>query len=246
MATKKKKAVKKKAAKKKVSRKKAPQKSTAKRKKTAVKKSRPASKSKPSQKKKSSRPPLKKTALPKKSAKTKGKARAKTQVKSKPVKTKKSSVKKAASRPTSRKGVASKKPASPKTKQPVAAKKNTVAKAPKKLDPIIEKIKEKLVGTRSDLLKMIQSSQAIERNVGDLTFSNEIDLASSLEGREMMFQLSSRDRHELKLIEDALFKIHQGTYGQCESCSKMIGIKRLQILPLTSLCIDCQETLERS
>ena len=91
---------------------------------------------------------------------------------------------------------------------------------------------------------MIQSSKTLERDVGDLTFSNEIDLASSLEGREMIFQLTSRDRDELRLIEDALFRINEGTYGACESCEKKISLKRLQIMPLTALCIDCQEAAE--
>jgi len=93
-------------------------------------------------------------------------------------------------------------------------------------------------------MKMLESSQAMERDVEGLTFSNEIDLASSLEGREMVFHLSSRDRRELKLIDDALIKIENKTYGVCESCDKMISLKRLQILPLTALCIECQESAE--
>ena len=62
----------------------------------------------------------------------------------------------------------------------------------------------------------------------------------------MAFQLSSRERNELRLIEETLFKIASGAYGVCEGCSKVIGVKRLQILPLTSLCIQCQEDLEVS
>ena len=91
---------------------------------------------------------------------------------------------------------------------------------------------------------MIKASQSVEREAGDLTFSNEIDLASSLEGREMTFQLTSRDRNELKLIEETLFRINNGSYGKCESCEKKITLKRLKIMPLTSLCIECQETAE--
>ncbi|MBI5428669.1 MAG: TraR/DksA family transcriptional regulator [Nitrospinae bacterium] len=115
---------------------------------------------------------------------------------------------------------------------------------PKALDPALLKIKEKLMASRQELFRMIESSQEMERNVNDLTFSNEIDLASSLEGREMVFQLASRDRNELKMINDALFKMAKGTYGICESCSKPIGTKRLQIMPLTKFCIDCQESME--
>ena len=112
------------------------------------------------------------------------------------------------------------------------------------LDPAIHKIRNRLIANRTELLKLIRSSQSVERDAGDLTFSNEIDLASSLEGREMIFQLTSRDRNELKLIEDTLFRITNGTYGQCESCEKKISLKRLQIMPLTSLCIECQEATE--
>ncbi len=116
---------------------------------------------------------------------------------------------------------------------------------PKKLEPGVNKIREKLLQNRAELMKILQSSQAIERDVGELSFSNEIDLASSLEGREMMFQLSSRDRHGMKMMEKALFKIDRGLYGVCESCAKKISMKRLQILPLSTLCIECQESLER-
>ena len=122
--------------------------------------------------------------------------------------------------------------------------KNQKSQALPKLGPETLKIKERLLEKRRDLLKLIQSSKSIERDVGDLTFSNENDLASSLEGREMLFQLTSRDRNELRLIEDALFRINEGTYGACESCDKKISLKRLQIMPLTSLCIDCQEAAE--
>lgn len=113
-----------------------------------------------------------------------------------------------------------------------------------KLGPETLKIRERLLAKRSDLLKLIQSSKSLERDIGDLTFSNEIDLASSLEGREMLFQLTSRDRNELRLIEDALFRINEGTFGACESCEEQISLKRLQIMPLTPLCISCQEAAE--
>jgi DnaK suppressor protein len=60
----------------------------------------------------------------------------------------------------------------------------------------------------------------------------------------MTFQLSSRDRNELKLMEDTLFRINNGDYGKCETCDKKISMKRLQIMPLTALCIECQEAAE--
>ena len=114
----------------------------------------------------------------------------------------------------------------------------------KKDDPKILKIQERLIQDRKRLMGMLRSSKEVERTINDITFSNEIDLASSLEGREMAFQLSSRERNELRMVEEALFKIKGDTYGVCDNCSKHITLKRLEILPLTALCIECQENLE--
>ena len=142
-----------------------------------------------------------------------------------------------------------KKAATKEVKQNPTAKKKSTPKKSKiqalpKLGPETLKIKERLLGKRSELLNLIQSSKSLERDTGDLTFSNEIDLPSSLEGREMTFQLTSRDRNDLRRIEDALFRINEGTYGACESCEKKISLKRLQTLPFAALCIDCQEEAE--
>jgi DnaK suppressor protein len=125
-----------------------------------------------------------------------------------------------------------------------SGKLHLIKQKPPNLDPAFFEIRQRLIVNRAELLKLIQASQSVEREAGDLTFSNEIDLASSLEGREMTFQLTSRDRNELKLIEETLFRINNGSYGDCESCEKNFTLKRLQIMPLTSLCIECQEAAE--
>ena len=245
MATKKK-TGKKKAVKKKTGKKKAPVKKKAAKKKMPAKKkiSRKAGKKKAPVKKKVTKkkmPAKKKTV--KKAKKTSTSKTKKKLVKKKAVK-KSSPTKKA--KKTSKKSLSksvSKKKTVSKNKEEVTKPKKR-SKALPKLGPETLKIKERLLGKRSDLLKLIQSSKSLERDVGDLTFSNEIDLASSLEGREMVFQLTSRDRNELRLIGDAIFRINEGTYGACESCEKKISLKRLQIMPLTSLCIECQEAAE--
>jgi len=221
----------------------------------AVKKKKPASKKKTTTKKKAKSPAKakKKKVLKKAATKktTKKKASAKKAAPKKTAKKKPAAKKVAPKKPAAKKAVPKK--AVPKKVKPQLAPVRDVPEksakpkrkaTPRKLDPLINKIKQQLILQRNDLLKMIQSSREVERNVDDITFSNEIDLASSLEGREMAFQLSSRERNELRMIEDALFKMAKGTYGVCEGCSKNIPVKRMQILPLTPLCIECQENLE--
>jgi len=235
-------ATKKNKAKKKTTRKKAPAKKKVSKKKVVKRK---MTKKKVVKRKMTKKKVAKKKSSGKKGA-TKKAIKKKTAVKKKISKT---APKKSQSKKTPTKRKSSKKTSPKKAKQSSTVKKKSVSKKLKpqalpKLGPETLKIKERLLGKRSELLNLIQSSKTLERDVGDLTFSNEIDLASSLEGREMIFQLTSRDRNELRLIEDALFRINEGTYGACESCEKKISLKRLQIMPLTALCIDCQEAAE--
>jgi len=43
----------------------------------------------------------------------------------------------------------------------------------------------------------------------------------------------------------ALWRIESGAYGTCEGCGQWIGKKRLDAVAWTSLCIKCQQELER-
>jgi DnaK suppressor protein len=179
------------------------------------------------------KPASKKTVKPtKKTVKKKATKKSVAKKASPKKKTKASSVKKA-TKATVKKAKTSKKTSTKPSKRMLA-----------QLYPAVLKIRERLIVNRAELLKLVQASQSVERDAGDLTFSNEIDLASSLEGREMTFQLTSRDRNELKLIEEILFRINNGSYGDCDSCEKKITLKRLQIMPLATLCIECQEATE--
>ena len=234
------------ATKKKATKKKTTKKKVAKKKVTAKKTSKPAKKS--AKKKVTKKKAAKKKVTAKKASKPAKKPAKKKAVAKKASPKKKAKAKKPTKTPVKKAKAA--KPAS--TKKKAKAKKSALKPGKLRLikqdhphlDPAVHKIRERLIANRTELLKLIRSSQSVERDAGDLTFSNEIDLASSLEGREMIFQLSSRDRNELKLIEDTLFRITNGTYGECESCEKRISLKRLQIMPLTSLCIECQEATE--
>ena len=237
MAVKKKKVTKKATSTKKkpsVSKKKAPAKKATKsaKKTTAVKK-------KPSVSKKKA--PAKKATKKTSTKKTVEKAKAqKKQVKNAVLKAATKKVPKVVAKKAAPKKTAPKKVVEP----PEEIIKPSVKSPFKKDDPRILKIQDRLIQDRKRLMGMLRSSKEVERTINDITFSNEIDLASSLEGREMAFQLSSRERNELRMVEEALFKIKGDTYGVCDSCSEYITLKRLEILPLTALCIACQENLE--
>jgi DnaK suppressor protein len=64
--------------------------------------------------------------------------------------------------------------------------------------------------------------------------------------RELNTQLAALESRELHRIERALASIREGRYGQCEGCGRPIPIARLQALPYTSCCVNCQRTQESS
>jgi len=42
----------------------------------------------------------------------------------------------------------------------------------------------------------------------------------------------------------ALERLEEGTFGECLQCGTTIGAKRLEALPWTPYCIECQEKIE--
>jgi len=93
-------------------------------------------------------------------------------------------------------------------------------------------------------------SGGILRSNEDLTvssddLSDEADLASSVINQQVTFNMRQRELVKLKAIDEALYRIEQGSFGHCEECDESIGEKRLENQPWTSLCITHAEEQER-
>ncbi len=71
------------------------------------------------------------------------------------------------------------------------------------------------------------------------------DVASEAFEREKGFALETSVQGMLRMVEDALRKLDEGTYGTCERCGSPIGLERLRALPFANLCIRCKAEQER-
>jgi len=71
------------------------------------------------------------------------------------------------------------------------------------------------------------------------------DKAASAYSKELNFSLSDGERTLLMLIDEAFERVKSDTYGVCTNCNNVIGEKRLQAVPWTPFCIDCQELQEK-
>jgi len=50
---------------------------------------------------------------------------------------------------------------------------------------------------------------------------------------------------ELHKVEDALWRLERGEYGNCSECGEEISERRLQALPFAVRCKSCEEALEK-
>jgi DnaK suppressor protein len=70
------------------------------------------------------------------------------------------------------------------------------------------------------------------------------DLAFDSGSEEIASQLAELESRELGQIERALARLRQGTYGLCEMCQKKIPVARLNALPFSTTCVQCQREIE--
>ncbi|QCB30203.1 MULTISPECIES: TraR/DksA family transcriptional regulator [Psychrobacter] len=64
------------------------------------------------------------------------------------------------------------------------------------------------------------------------------DQAISYRQNDMRQNLKSEARQSLIYVENALSRIENGTYGECEVCGEPIEAQRLEALPYATLCME--------
>ncbi len=112
----------------------------------------------------------------------------------------------------------------------------------------MRKFKKVLEEQRDELLENTRRTLGGDIHLDPDDFPDEIDTASSEQNLAFQGKLRERERGLLSKIMQALRKIDDGIYGECEACGEAIGLKRIQARPVAELCIDCkseQEQLER-
>ncbi|MBT9331054.1 TraR/DksA family transcriptional regulator [Acidipila sp. 4G-K13] len=84
-----------------------------------------------------------------------------------------------------------------------------------------------------------QGRQAVAADTQDVA-----DQAVMSYQKELIYTQGTQGHTQLSLVRLALERIREGNYGECLQCGNPIGVKRLEALPWTPYCIDCQEKIE--
>ncbi len=99
--------------------------------------------------------------------------------------------------------------------------------------------KSELETLKADLIARLsryKAHQVREEGALDKDFEEQ---ANQTQNDEVVDSLESETRAELAQIEHALERIESGLGDKCEVCGNTIDPRRLQVLPYTTLCVDC-------
>ncbi len=91
----------------------------------------------------------------------------------------------------------------------------------------------------------------LRRRIDELTVGGEIDMDydDDFSDRAQVagevganLTLAAALRTQLEMVDRALVRIDEGSYGTCEICGQVIGAERLDVLPMTSRCFTHART----
>ena len=99
----------------------------------------------------------------------------------------------------------------------------------KKLDTF----KKRLESRQQELRRTVNRNQADGRTADEDTAQDIADRAASSYNKEFLFSQSNNDRQLLQMVEKALARIREGSFGECIHCGKEINSTRLEAVPWT-------------
>jgi RNA polymerase-binding protein DksA len=106
-----------------------------------------------------------------------------------------------------------------------------VVKEQKKLQAERAQVAEEL----ENLRELMQAEVDVEPDEGD----------AEIFEREKNAALIAVLERKLSNIDTALRSIEKGQYGICERCGRQIEVERLEVKPDATLCLSCQQEVER-
>jgi DnaK suppressor protein len=109
----------------------------------------------------------------------------------------------------------------------------------------LEYFRKRLETRQQELRRTVSRTEQDGRTVDEDSAQDIADRAASSYTKEFLFHQSNTDRQLLQMVESALERLRQGSFGECISCGKEINAKRLEAVPWTRHCIECQEKLEQ-
>ena len=112
----------------------------------------------------------------------------------------------------------------------------------------LEKYRRRLMELRArlqgDVDSILEAGLSKQNGTGSGNTPDDADASSENWDTEMALNLSRNDEDTLDLVNSALKRIEQGTYGLCTATGVKIGKDRLDAIPYTPYCVDYAAQIE--
>jgi DnaK suppressor protein len=105
-----------------------------------------------------------------------------------------------------------------------------------------DEIKERLLAERDQLLNKLKGN---DLSVDASETPDPVDLAVRNYSKNVMLAVSENESQQLMMINEALARIADDEYGDCQNCEKPINPKRIVAVPWARYCLNCQEQVEQ-
>jgi len=106
----------------------------------------------------------------------------------------------------------------------------------------LEKVKDQLIAERESLLTKLSGN---DLSVDASETPDPVDLAVRNYSKNVMLAVSENESRQVILINEALERIGDKEYGECQNCENPINPKRLDAVPWARYCLNCQELVEQ-
>jgi DnaK suppressor protein len=108
----------------------------------------------------------------------------------------------------------------------------------------VERFRQLLLKRREEILGASKHNLEAAQEIGKDGVSDFADEGSIASNKTVLVSLSEAEKKHVVEIDDALFRLKNGTYGTCQNCGEPVGEKRLSVKPEAPLCIKCQNGAE--
>ena len=98
---------------------------------------------------------------------------------------------------------------------------------------------------KAELESRLASLQArlasIKKDVTQAHSGDSAEQAQERENDEVVDAIGNETTLSIRVIQAALERIENGTYGSCDNCGEDIGQARLEAMPEATRCVSCAE-----
>jgi DnaK suppressor protein len=105
-----------------------------------------------------------------------------------------------------------------------------------------KEIKDRLLRERELIVAKLNGN---DLSIDDSETPDPVDLAVRNYSKNVMLAVSENESRQLALIDEAIQRVDDKEYGECQNCGKEVNPKRLNAIPWARYCLECQELVEQ-